>query len=149
MLQDVSYAPLPVCPDRPLIAWYQSVSSELAGAASGNADAIHMAAQLGRLDIVSISLTMLAIAIAIATILGFWFYSRVVENAAKRETVEILPQVVEKYLRENPEVLASAVRKNMALITLGVEGEGEGGFSDDIAAAMEGNGSMESGNANS
>jgi uncharacterized protein YneF (UPF0154 family) len=108
-----------------------------------------MAAQLGRLDIVSISLTTLAIAIAIATILGFWFYSRVVENAAKRETIEILPQVVEKYLRDNPEVLANAVRKNMALISLGVEGEGESGFSDDIAAAMEGNGSTESGNANS
>lgn len=149
MWKDASYTPLPVCPDRPLIAWCQTISLDLAEAAEGKVDSIHMAAELGRLDLVSIALTMLAVAIAIATVFGFWFYGRVVESAAKRETTALLPHVVEKYLRENPEVLAGAARKNMALISLGVEGDGEIGFSDDIAAAMEGNGSTESGNANS
>jgi hypothetical protein len=143
MQKNATYIPPPTCPDRPILALYQQVPSSLVTAAEGKADAIHMAAELGRLDVVSISLTMLATAIAIATVLGFWFYSRVVENAAKRETVEILPHVVEKYLRENPGVLANAVKKNMTLISLGVEGDGEGRFSDDIAAAMEGDGSKE------
>jgi flagellar basal body-associated protein FliL len=106
---------------------------------SEHVDAIHMAAQIGRLDVLSILIALLSLAIAVATILGFWFYGRVVDKRAKIETSSQLPSLVKKYFEENPDILVEALRENKDIIkSLKLNGtnkeEQEG---DDIARTID------------
>lgn len=112
---------------------------------SGVREPLNLAVQLGRLDLVSLMIGVFSIAIAVATVLGFWFYRNVVERTAKKETGEILPDVLAKHLREEPDVIIEAMKRNREVLKLATEEEDEGDdYYAEIAASMDGpNGSEE------
>jgi len=107
--------------------------------ASGARESLNLAVQLGRLDLVSLMIGVFSVAIAVATVVGFWFYRGVVEKTAKEETSEILPAVLAKHFREDPGVIIEAMKRNREVIMLASEEDGEGeDFYAEIAASMDG-----------
>ncbi|RWI11521.1 hypothetical protein [Mesorhizobium sp.] len=109
-------------------------------ATSAQADSLNLASQIGRLDVLTLSITVLSILIAVATILGFWFYRGVVEQRATDEVRERLPMILDEYVKKNPYLFTDAVRANAAILRGGLAEDDAGGadFADDIAQAMEG-----------
>ncbi|MDR7220933.1 hypothetical protein [Aminobacter aminovorans] len=106
--------------------------------AADKADAIHLAAEVGRLDVLSIAITLFSLAIAVATILGFWFYRGVVDQRAKQEVGELLPGIVKNHLATNPEVLVEAIRTNRDLLRAAFGADTEKDLSAEIAATIDG-----------
>ena len=106
--------------------------------ASGAREPLNLAVQLGRLDLVSLMIGAFSVAIAVATVVGFWFYRGVVERTAKEETSEILPDVLAKHFRDDPSVIIEAMKRNREVIRLAAEDEEGEDFSAEIAAAMDG-----------
>lgn len=84
----------------------------------GKADAIKQAAQMGRLDLVSMSLAILGVGLALAAF-GSYFIIRnaameAAREEAKEQTARLLPahitvELIARVLRERPEVLISAL----------------------------------------
>lgn len=106
---------------------------------SGRTDSLNVANQLGRLDVLTIAITLLSIVIAAATILGFWYYRGVVEQRAVDEVRERLPMLVDEFVKRNPHIMTKAVRDNASIFQGSFAGESGGSdFADDIARAMEG-----------
>jgi len=106
---------------------------------SGAREPLNLAVQLGRLDLVSLMIGAFSVAIAVATVLGFWFYRSVVERTAKIETSEILPDVLAKHLRDEPGVIIEAMKRNREVLKLAAEEEDEGDdYYAEIAASMDG-----------
>jgi hypothetical protein len=106
---------------------------------SGAREPLNLAVQLGRLDLVSLMIGVFSVAIAVATIVGFWFYRGVVEKTAKEETSEILPDVLAKHFRDDPGVIMEAMKRNREVIKLAAEDDDDGeDFYAEIAASMDG-----------
>lgn len=105
-------------------------------------DALAVANQLGRLDALTLGISVLSILIAVATILGFWFYRGVVDQRATDEVRERLPMLLDYYVKRNPGLFLDAVRANADILRAGLGGEtaGSADYADDIAQAMEGDG---------
>lgn len=102
-------------------------------------DIFELAVQLGRLDLVSLMIGVFSVAIAVATVIGFWFYQGVVERTAKAETSEILPEVLAKHFRDDPSIIIEAMKRNRTAIKLAAEDDEDGiDFSAEIAASMDG-----------
>ncbi|RWB29148.1 MAG: hypothetical protein EOQ42_25860 [Mesorhizobium sp.] len=107
--------------------------------AGSHSDSLNLASQIGRLDVLTLSITVLSILIAVATILGFWFYRGVVDQRATDEVRERLPMVLDEYVKRNPHLFTEAVRVNAEILRGGLATDPQGAdFADDIAKAMEG-----------
>jgi hypothetical protein len=140
VFKDGVYCPLPKCPDRPLIGLNQVIDCGLIEASERKSDAIHLAAEIGRLDVLSILIAVFAISITIATIIGFWFYRNVVDERAKKEAGELLPYIVKEHLAANPDLLVEAIRKNKEIFQAAFGVNSEKDFSDKIAETVGNNG---------
>lgn len=137
MWREGVYHPLPQCPDPALIWIRQAVDCKMAEKAASAVDGIHLAAEVGRLDVLSIVITLFSLAIAVATILGFWFYRGVVDQRAKQEVKELLPSVVKDHLSANPHVLVDAIRTNRDLLRAAFGSDTEQDLSAEIAATID------------
>ena len=107
MWQDGKYFPLPQCPD-PAVIWIkQSVDCRLIDQATQATDAIHLAAQVGRLDVVSAVLALFGLLIGLAAIFGFIE----VRNRAKEAATEVAKSVAREVAREEgiPEARRAAL----------------------------------------
>ncbi len=113
--------------------------------AKSDRDALSVAVQLGRLDLLSVMIGLLSFVVALATLFGFWFYRNVVESTAKVEVGVILPQILERYIRENPGIIVKAFKNNKSILDL-VNDENGTDFSSEIATAIStGDGGDENG----
>jgi hypothetical protein len=123
-------------------------------AALENPDAIQVAAQAGRLDIVSGLLGALGILIALSAIFGFWSVRgaamKAASAAAREEMQTLLPKLLTQacvnVLKERPDLIGAALRHDPAiLVSVSSEaraylfGDIDGGEADDIAQVV-GNG---------
>jgi hypothetical protein len=87
-------------------------------------DAIHLAGELGRLDVVSIFLAGLGIFIGIVALGGFWMVRRAAMNsageAAKVEVSGVLPGVLPaaliEILAKRPDLIGSALRQDPSIL---------------------------------
>ncbi|WP_127598712.1 hypothetical protein [Nitratireductor alexandrii] len=138
-----TYIPLPQCPDPALVWVKQSVDCRVTDQAANATDAIHLAAQVGRLDVLSLMIGLLSLAIVVATILGFWFYRGVVDQRAKDEVRELLPNIVRDHLAQNPHVLVEAIRANANLLSGAFGTDSERDFFSEIAATIDEDGREE------
>ncbi|MBX3582536.1 MAG: hypothetical protein KF810_11615 [Rhizobiaceae bacterium] len=97
--------PLPQCPDLPLIRLYETVECGFVSEAGKYTDAIHMAAQLGRLDAVTTLIAVIGLALA----LGAFGWGAVVwrhASAIARETAEKETEnYVKSYLSDDGEAI--------------------------------------------
>jgi len=143
--KDGTYVPLPQCPDRAVFWIKQTVECPMIERAAQKTDAIHLAAEIGRLDQLSIVIALLSLAIVIATILGFWYYRGVVDQRAKREVRELLPEIVREYFAQNPHVIVEAVRAHAGLLSGALGTDNERDFFSEIAATIDDNGGEEEG----
>lgn len=99
--------PLPQCPDPALVWIEQSVDCRMVAQAAQSVDAVHMAAELGRLDLVSVLLATLGIFLAVAAVGGFW----VIRGAALHAARETARDESQRYLdREAGRLFDEAVR---------------------------------------
>ena len=104
------------------------------------ADALHLALQIGRLDLVTLFL-------AIVAFIGFWSYGHVVDRAARKETEEIAPKEISKILRDDPTLWLKVIRDNpltfQSVIKEALQSENEmnifddGAFGDKIAKIVD------------
>ena len=78
-------------PDWLLQVCYQP-SAAMVAAAEGKADAIHLAAEVGRLDVVSLILALLAIILGFGAIAGFWM----IRSAATKAAADMAKKVAEE-----------------------------------------------------
>ncbi len=140
MARDCSFAGMPGS----IIQWCLNPSDGMVAQAHGKADAIQLAAEVGRLDVLSIAIALFSAAIAGATILGFWFYRNVVDERAKREVGELLPDVVKAHLANNPDVIVAAIRANRDILRAAFASDVEKDFSQEIAETIDDVGSEES-----
>ncbi|MEQ8283763.1 MAG: hypothetical protein RIC04_06615 [Parvibaculum sp.] len=112
-------------------------------------DAIAYAGQIGRLDIVSLVLGLVALAIGIGSIGGFWMIRsaavRAAEEEARKEIRECAPEIVREFLGENPQIIAEVLRQNPEILISAAReaqtkllGDPDGATANDIATAMEG-----------
>lgn len=83
---------------------------------SGDKDALNVAAQLGRLDMASLSLAMLGLILAASAIFAYFIYGHVVEKTTKKETGEIAPAIIARVLREEPQLWVKMIRENPELM---------------------------------
>lgn len=70
-------------------------------------DAISIGYQLGRLDFVSVALTMLGVVIATLGLMGFWQVKRSCEDTARRTMDEFRKEIAPKLLKEYVETMFS------------------------------------------
>lgn len=88
MEQQCSFAGLP--------EWLLQVcvmpSAAMAAEAKDHVDAIHLAAEVGRLDVISFILGALTIVLAIGALLGFWVIRGAAMSAAKEEAKRVAEQ---------------------------------------------------------
>lgn len=118
--------------------WCVEPSPAIVAKAESAADAIQLAAEVGRLDVLSLVVGWLSVAIVVVTILGFWFYHGVVDRRAKTEVKELLSEVVRKHLSDNPHVLVEAIRANAHLLSGAFGTDNERDFFSEIAATIDG-----------
>lgn len=113
-------------------------------------DAIAYAGQIGRLDIISLVLGLLALTIGIGSIGGFWMIRsaavRAAEKEARQEIRECAPKIVRDFLGENPQVISEVLRQSPEILISAAReaqsrllGDPDGDAANDIAKAMEGN----------
>jgi len=76
---------------------HEEASVELLSKLSERADAVQLAGELGRLDVVTAVLAVLAIMLGFGSIAGFWMLRGAAKNAAKA----ITPEAVEVHLQRN------------------------------------------------
>lgn len=75
-------------------------------------DALKVAYNTGRLELVALSLTVLGVAVGVFAVLGFWVYGHVVERAAIKETREIAPQEIARIMKDDPGLWLRVIRAN-------------------------------------
>jgi len=87
-------------------------------------DALQVAAQIGRLDVIMLILAVLAILVASSALVGFWLVRQAAISAAEREIKQQLPELLPKFLNEscvyvlrnNPELIMGALRNEAAFL---------------------------------
>lgn len=111
-----------------------------------SADAIYSAAQMGRLELVSISLTILATVVGVGAFGSFFLLRGGAMDAAANEAIEyvdknlndlITPDVIAKSIYENPRTMlsiATIIKKQMEDSSNSISDDD----ADGIAKAMEG-----------
>lgn len=110
--------------------------------------AVRYAYDGGVLELLGLSIAVLGAGIALLALFGFWFYSYVVDRAARKETKEIAPDIIEKMLRADPELWLRVLRNNPSTFHSAIreamdsmkelEEEMAGTSADDIAAHAAG-----------
>lgn len=75
-------------------------------------DALRVAYDTGRLELLSLALTVLGVSIGVFAILGYWIYGHVVERAAVKETREIAPQEIARIMKDDPGLWLRVIRAN-------------------------------------
>jgi hypothetical protein len=105
--------------------------------ASGAHDAISLASQLGRLDLLTIVLGVLALLLTVGTILVGWSFSATVENRAKNELRELLPGLLAEQLSaslpndlrqlfaRDPGIIVDAMQENREIIEAVLDGNSD------------------------
>lgn len=91
-------------------ALYKDVKS------TADADVLNIAVQLGRLDLASMSLALVGLILAVSAVFAYFVYGHVVERTAKRETGEIAPAIIAKILRDEPQLWVKMIRENPELM---------------------------------
>lgn len=91
-----SYSPLPHCPDPALVWIRQSIDCKMIEQATDKVDAIHLAAEVGRLDIVSLVLALLAILLGFSALIGYWAIRSAAIAASREEASMIAKKVAEQ-----------------------------------------------------
>ena len=81
-------------------------------AENGSKDALSVAYDLGRLELLALSLTVLAVSIGIFAVLGYWIYGHLVDRAARKETREIAPHEIAKIMKDDPGLWLRVIRAN-------------------------------------
>lgn len=127
--------------ERPFVdpALYASVKN------TGDLDALHVAVQIGRLDVASLGLAFIGIILAVTAIFSYFIYGHVVTRTTEKETREIAPEIIEKFLRKQPTLWLTVIRENPDLIRSALHDAGvafengkpniSGAAADAIAAA--------------
>lgn len=113
-------------------------------------DPVNAAGQLGRLDLVSIGLTVLGAVIAVAATLGFWMVRReaveAAESEARSEVERLCPKAIAAYFegQDGRSALKALFETNPTLLyfaaeraTVAMAGGVQKSEADSIAAAME------------
>ncbi|GEM_PF-2745237 len=103
MSAQAGYQVLPQCPDKPLIRLYETVSCPLIEKSQDFVDSVHMAAQIGRLDLVTVVLAVLTIVLAFAAIGWGSIVWRQATFIAKKTAEDETETYVGKYLQEDGE----------------------------------------------
>ena len=119
-------------------------------------DALQVAAQIGRLDVIMMILAVLTLLVASSAIAGFWLIRQAAISAAEKEIRQQLPELLPKFLNEscvdilrescvqvlksNPEIIMGALRKESVFLKNlleAVKGEGDldlDGMDDEAAS---------------
>lgn len=97
----------PAAPD----GLFARLATALAGGRQARPDGIAQAAELGRLDVISIALTLLGVVLAIAALSSFFFLRHAVIETAREEVEKV---DWNKHL--TPEVLAVAIKSDPVLL---------------------------------
>ena len=121
-------------------------------------DALQVAAQIGRLDVIMMILAVVTLLVASSAVAGFWLIRQAAISAAEREIRQQLPELLPKFLNEscvevlresciqvlkkNPEIIMGALRKEAAFLKNLMDGEkaetslGLDGMDDEAAAKI-------------
>lgn len=111
----------PMCPDQAAVWIKQSVDCKMIDFAENKTDAIHLAAEVGRLDIVSLIFAMFAIMLGVAAFIGFQ-HIRYVSKEIAKETSEKM--VIENVAALLPDAVRKEIeRRETATQNLGVSDE--------------------------
>lgn len=104
-----------------------------------SSDAIALAADLGRLDVVSLSLTILGAVLALAALGSYFVMRHTVIQTTHEEVVALIPDEVRKSF--TVEMVNKAIRSDPVLLDMLLNAAREGSMpskaADDIAEAMD------------
>jgi hypothetical protein len=95
-----AYQPLPQCPDIPLMRLYQAVEPGAVDAAKNSVDAIHLAGQLGRLDLVAVLLAVFGLVAIFGGLFGLGYVRGQTYAIAKAEAERIAEERLTVLLKE-------------------------------------------------
>lgn len=103
-------------PDWFILKFEPQIPADYLGEAIANPNAVRLAYNLGLLEFLGLSLTVLGVTIAVLALFGFWVVRQQAISAAKNAAEEAIPQEVLEYMRGNIGPIMRECLKNPEIV---------------------------------